>query len=271
MRPIPTFILMMIATPVASAQSPAVPAPVCLDARQVAELQQASPRQLAALDRSGQRFRIDLGEDCPGSAGAKAQLLARGGRVCGHADEAVRIGAATCPIIGVAPVGARDYAMLARAAASLANETGPTTLDAVEVRGERRRGFGGSSSYCFDTRYLRSWSEDGKGMLVEVAPKRSGGHRYYRVELPQSCPDLNAAPAISFRSGVGISLICGNPGDRVVAEGQGESVAFGVVNPVFPISDDVRQSRFRAGMRFQCTVSAVYPHESEDGNGQAPR
>lgn len=270
MRPICPFIVLMLAMPVASAQSQDTPATTCLDARQVAELQQASPRQLAALDRRGQRFRIDLGEDCPGSAGAKAQLLVRGGRVCGSAGEAVRIGAATCPIIGVSQVDARDYAGLARAAAVLANDAVATTLGTVEVRGERRRGFGGSSSYCFDTRYLRSWSEDGKGMLVEVAPKRSGGHRYYRVELPQSCPDLDSAPAISFRSGVGISLICGNPGDRVVADGSGDGVSFDVADR-FPISDDVRQSRFRPGMRFQCTVSAVYPHESDDGNGQAPR
>lgn len=269
MRQTSLFIALMLAAPWATAQSPAASAPVCLDARQVAELQQASSRQLAALERGGQRFRIDLGEDCPGSTGARAQLLARGGRVCASEGEAVRIGAATCPIVAVTRVDAREYAGLARAAAVLADDT-TTTLDTVEVRGERRRGFGGSSSYCFDTRYLRSWSEDSKGMLVEVAPKRSGGHRYYRVELPQSCPDLDAAPAISFRSGVGISLICGNPGDRIVAEGTGEGVSFDVAEP-FPISDDVRQSRFRAGMRFQCTVSAVYPHESEDGNGQAPR
>jgi hypothetical protein len=56
----------------------------------------------------------------------------------------------------------------------------------------------------------------------------------------------------------------------VVAEGTGDGISFDVAQP-FPISDDVRQSRFRPGMRFQCTVSAVYPHESEDGNGQAPR
>ena len=271
MRRLSTSMIMLLATPAAAAQSPAAStAPVCLDARQVTELHQASPRQLAALDRSGQRFSIDLGEDCPGSPGAHAQLLVRGGRVCGGADEAVRIGAATCPITGVTPVEARDYAALARAASAMAEQTAATTLPAVEVRGERRRGFGGSSSYCFDTRYLRSWSEDGKGVLVEVSPKRSGGHRYYRVELPQACPDLDSAPAISFRSGVGISLICGNPGDRVVADGTGDSVSFDASSP-YPVSDDVRASRFRAGMRFQCTVSAVYPHEPEDGNGQAPR
>ena len=57
-----------------------------------------------------------------GSAGAKAQLLARGGRVCGADGEAVRIGTATCPIIAVTEVDARDYAGLARAAASLARD-----------------------------------------------------------------------------------------------------------------------------------------------------
>lgn len=270
MRPILPCIVLLLVAPVASTQSlPAPASAACVDARQLVELRQASSRQLAGLDRSGQRVRIDLGDDCPGSAGARAQLLARSGRVCGAEGEAVRIGTATCPIVAVTAVSARDYAGLARAAAALADDTTATTLETVEVRGERRRGFGGSSSYCFDTRYLRSWSEDGKGMLVEVSPARSGGHRYYRVELPQSCPDLDAAPAISFRSGVGISLICGNPGDRVVADGTGDSVSFDASSP-YPVSDDVRASRFRAGMRFQCTVSAVYPHESEDGNGQAP-
>jgi hypothetical protein len=181
MRSIPLFTALLLATPTASAQSQEAPTPPCLDARQVAELQQASPRQLAALDRSGQRFRIDLGEDCPGSQGARAQLLARGGRICGSEGEAVRIGATTCPIVAVATVDAREYAGLARAAGALANDTETTTLETVEVRGERRRGFGGSSSYCFDTRYLRSWSEDGKGMLVEVAPKRRAA-----AELPRS-------------------------------------------------------------------------------------
>ena len=131
MRRLSTFMIMLLATPAASAQSPAAStAPACLDARQVSELHQASPRQLAALDRSGQRFRIDLGADCPGSPGAHAQLLVRGGRACGSAGEAVRIGAATCPITGVTPVEARDYAALARAASAMAEQTAATTLPA---------------------------------------------------------------------------------------------------------------------------------------------
>lgn len=271
MRPISPFIALVFAVPMSSAPSKDAPAPACLDARQIAELRQASPRQLVALERSGRRFRIDLGEDCPGGSGANAQLLAHGGRVCGTGGDAMRIGAATCRIVAVSPVDARDYAALARMAAAHVRDTAATTtLETVEVRGQRRRGFGGSSSYCFDTRYLRSWSEDGKGMRVEVAPKRSGGHRYYRVELPQGCPDLDSAPAISFRSGVGISLICGNPGDRVVAEGAGDLLSFDTA-AAFPVGDDTRASRFRSGMRFQCAVSAVYPLESDDGNGQAPR
>ena len=99
-------------------------------------------------------------------------------------------------------------------------------------------------------------------MLVELSPRRSGGHRYYRVELAQTCPDLDSAPAIVFRSGVGIGLICGNPGDRVIAQDSGGGSLFDAGDPGFVFADDPRRSG-RMGMRVQCSVAAVYPHEPE--------
>lgn len=247
----------------AQAQAPDAPPRVppaagCLDARQMGEVRQASSTGLAVQGRDGQRFRITLSEGCPGAGRADAVLLAREGWVCGTGQEYVRIGEATCAVTGIATIDAREYAAMARAATTA--DDGVTTLETVEVRAPQRRGFAGSSSFCFNPRYLRAWSEDSKGMLVELSPRRSGGHRYYRVELAQSCPDLDSAPAISFRSGVGIGLICGNPGDRVVAQNSGGASLFdaGDADAMIP-GDERRWSR--RGIRVQCSVSAVYPHE----------
>lgn len=235
------------------------PAPGCLDARQMAEVRQASSTELAVQGRDGQRFRIALSAGCPGAGGADAVLLARDGWVCGTGKEYVRIGEATCAVTAIAPIDAREYAAMARAATMPADD-GMTTLETVEVRAPKRRGFAGSSSFCFNPRYLRAWSEDSQGMLVELSPRRSGGHRYYRVELAQSCPDLDSAPAITFRSGVGIGLICGNPGDRVVAQDSGGNSLFDSGNADAWIPGDERRWS-RRGIRVQCSVSAVYPHE----------
>src|SRR5690606_26457172 len=56
------------------------PAPHCLDARQVGEVFQSGPRTLAVVQADGQRFRVDLGADCPGAtAGNGTRMLAAAG------------------------------------------------------------------------------------------------------------------------------------------------------------------------------------------------
>jgi hypothetical protein len=254
------LLLLVAATPVLAQRVP--PAPGCLDARQMAEVRQASSRQLAVQGQDGQRFRITLGEDCPGAGEASAVLLAREGWVCGAGGELVRIGASVCAVAGVERIDARAYAAMAREASIRSADDDVKTLETVQVRAPQRKGFAGSPSFCFNPRYLRAWSEDSKGMLVELSPRRSGGHRYYRVELAQTCPDLDSAPAIVFRSGVGIGLICGNPGDRVIAQDSGGGSVFDAGDPGFVFADDPRRSG-RMGMRVQCSVAAVYPHEPE--------
>lgn len=208
------------------------------------EMRQASPDTLAVLDQDGGRFRIQLGGDCPQAGEPGAQLLAREGWVCGGAQEYVRTGEVLCPVTGVTRIDARAYATLARAASLVGADV--ATLETVEVREARRRGFGGSYSYCFSPRHLRAWSEDPQGLLVELSPRHSGGNRFYRIELAGSCPELDSAPAIEFRSGMGIGLICGNPGDQIVTVGD-RGPGGGIGGP---------------GSRFRCTISAVYPHES---------
>jgi hypothetical protein len=265
-----TLMMMTLALPQAvHAQAPEAPprvppAPGCLDARQMAEVRQASSTELAVQGRDGQRFRITLSEGCPGAGRADAVLLAREGWVCGTGQEYVRIGEATCAVTGIAAIDAREYAAMARAA-SMQTADGVTTLETVEVRAPQRRGFAGSSSFCFNPRYMRAWSEDSEGMLVELSPRRSGGHRYYRVELAHGCPDLDSSPAITFRSGVGIGLICGNPGDRVVAQDSGDGSLFDSGDAGMMFADDERRWS-RRGIRVQCSVSAVYPHEPASRN-----
>ena len=78
-------------------------------------------------------------------------------------------------------------------------------------------------------------------------PRRAGGNRYSRVELADTCPELFDALNIGFESGVGIGLICGNPGDRVVAL----SPAPGL------LGEGTERSGFAS--RVRCNVSAVYP------------
>lgn len=227
----------------AAGRSPA-PAPHCLDARAMREAHQVDARTLAILGENDVRHRIDLAASCPTAAGSgAASLLAREGWVCGGGNEFVRDGQTLCPITAVTTVDAREYARLARTSQA---SDGTASLGTVEVRGERRRGFGGSSSYCFSPRHMRSWSEDGKGVLVELSPARSGGHRYYRVELGNACPELNAAPQIGFESGLGVGVICGNPGDRIkVVEQRSETM------PGAP--------RLMGTARIGCPISAVYP------------
>lgn len=258
-RPVSISLVLFLATAMAvvpaSAQTRSPPpSPDCLDARRMREVRQAYPRVLTVLTDDDRRFRVDLEDDCPLGETGDATLLAREGWVCGQAREFVRAGGQLCPIGGLQTIDAREYAALARAGD---RDAGIATLDTVQVRAERRKGFAGSYSYCFNPRYMRAWSEDNEGLLVEMSPRRAGGNRYYRVELGQSCPDLYSAPAVSFRSGVGIGLICGNPGDQVVAQTEREDLERAY------LQGDGISPRFnprRAG-RVRCSVTAVYPHQ----------
>jgi hypothetical protein len=268
MRSIVFFLFLAAALPAHAQERSPAPSPDCLDARRLQEIHQADARTFAVQDSDGRRFRLALASDCPLQADTPAVLLAREGWVCGTGNEFVRSGPSTCAVTALTGLDARTYASLARTASHA--DDGVTTLETVSVRAPpRRRGFAGSPSFCFNPRYLRAWSEDSAGMLVELSPRRSGGHRYYRVELAQNCPDLDSAPAIVFRSGLGIGVICGNPGDRIIAQDSGGGSLFDAGDSDLMFAEDPRLSRM--GMRFQCTVSAVYPHEPQVESARAPR
>ncbi len=74
----------------ASAQERTPPAPHCMDAVGVQEVEQASPRSIALRAASGQAYRIDFSEDCPGVRGATSlKLEAPAGWACGRPSERV--------------------------------------------------------------------------------------------------------------------------------------------------------------------------------------
>ncbi len=251
------------------------PAPHCLDAREASEVFQSDPRTLAVATRDGRRFRVELGPECPGVAAAPdAKLLARDGWMCGAADELVAAGGQGCPVTAVTPIGPDEYAAHARASHTSAD--GTVTLSTVLVEGRRRRGFAASSSYCLNPRHVRGWSERPDGLLVEVNPRRSGGHRYYRVELARACPQLEGGGSMSLQSGLGIGLVCGNPGDRVLTGtrmagpfGSGAASIHAGLSPLLlangrhPGIQATGTDRLQnLGAKLGCPISAVYPVES---------
>lgn len=227
------------------------PAPTCLDARQVAEMRQPDPRTLAIATTGHRYCRLRLATDCPGlEADAQSSLWGREGWICGAPPEFARGAGRDCGITGAQAIDAATFAGLARGA----DRNGVATLAPVEVHGAKRpgqQGFRGTTNYCFAPRYLRSWSEDPRGVIVEVSPRHSGGNRYYRVELNSSCTMLDGASSIGFESGMDLGIICGNPGDQLVIERDRPDRATG--HPMFgrPGRSSLAAAR--------CGVRAVYP------------
>ncbi len=241
--------LLLLASAATVYARPPAPAPHCMDARQLQEMRQSAPRTLAIIDRNGDRHRIDLAQDC--AAVGTAALIAPHGWVCGGMPgESLRITDRQCAVSRVTPLDPKGYAALALA--SHRDAEGVHQLAAVQVTAQKRRGFGGSPSYCFAPAHMRAWSEDVDGMIIEMSPRRAGGNRWYRVELGTSCVELSTATRIEIRSGGGNGLVCGNAGDRVT----------NAPEPLPVLAPDEFAGRLRGrGEKFGCPVAAVYPIE----------
>jgi hypothetical protein len=225
------------------------PAEACLDARDMLRAVRVTPTVVSVATSDG-AYRLDLAEACDLPAGADMALLAPEGWVCGGPREFLRSDERLCPIARVQPIPFTEYTRLARIAAGSGGGD-IALLEPVEVIGRKSamRGFGGSSEYCFNPRFLRSWSEKGNAVEVETSPRRAGGNRRYRVELSTACTDLAGALSLDFRSGVGIGLICANPGDRLLVR---EATA--------GASNDGFYERFHSRVSdIGCEISAVYP------------
>jgi hypothetical protein len=233
-----------------SSARPPAPAPHCFDARDVREAVQSDPQTIALRLGDESRYRLELAEACPGALRRdRVKIASRHGWVCGSNEEHVTAGDRRCALSGIAKIDARQFAELALR--SKRPEADGGDLETIEVRSKRRQGFGGTTAYCFDARHMRGWREDGSDIVVEVSPKRSGGHRYYRVELASSCGETTSANALRLESPTGGTAICGNPGDRAMFSlDSGGASATGTL-----------ATRFAGSLAAQagCAIKQVYP------------
>ena len=223
------------------------PAPHCIDGRSIAEAAQADDRTLAIRGDDGRRHVLELDGTCPDILeGEGVQVLGWNGWVCGVEGEVVRGATRDCPIAGTAVIDTRAYADLMKRA-----HAGMRTLDRVVVQGVRQRGFRGTPDYCVANSWMRSWHETPQGIVVEVSPRRSGGHRFYRIEMRGSCIMQTGGAAMSLVSAMGLGMVCGNAGDHALFTRDSTSGMPGLD----PFPGIV--SPFGA----RCEISQVYPLE----------
>jgi hypothetical protein len=220
-----SFALLFASVPALHARTP--PAPDCLDARDVQLLRQVNNTTLL-LATTEARFRVDLVNVCAGiGEAAEASLLAAEGWLCGAGNEYIRNGEQLCGIRAVTPIGVGEYSILARIGTD-GTEDVDAALPTLEVEAEgpkARRRFAASTDYCVNPRHVTGWNYSDGAIVLNVT-KRAGGAHSYRLKLGTNCPELGNSDGLQLHSGVGIGLICGNPGDvaRAVpaAQPQGE-------------------------------------------------
>jgi hypothetical protein len=204
--------------------------------------------------RDESRYRVELADDCPDALFAeRARLVSAQGWICGSNDEHVEADGRRCALAGLARIDAREYADHALRSRRAVPRSNDPVLETIRVNARRGRGFGGTTAFCLDTRHMRGWSEDGSDLIVEVSPRRSGGHRYYRVELAGACTEMTTMDALQLDSPTGGSAFCGNPGDRALFSRHGSSGG--------PFGADLerRITETSLAARFGCAVSRVYP------------
>lgn len=223
----------------------------------MSDMQSLDARQL--LIRAGEaRFHLVTATDCPVESGDGA-LLAAHGWVCGGPREFVRTTTQLCPVLQVRAIDAREYAQLAKARPG---QTDAALMQPVESRARRgaTKGFIGTHDYCFRPSQVRSWSATPDAIIVHTSKRRSGGNSAYRVEFSSSCPEATFNNELVLRSGVGLDLICGNPGDiaelrRAIGEPVG--VNFSASPPSLTLETG-SNSAAAIGVR-GCRIQEVYP------------
>lgn len=236
---------------------PPAPAPHCLDARAMSDMHALDARQL--LIRAGDaRYVLVTAGDCP-PIDDRAALLAADGWVCGGAREFLRSGDRLCQVQQLRAIDAREYARLARTSDG---QSDATLMQPVEARARRgaSKGYIGTHDYCFSPSQVRSWSATPDAIIVHTSKRRSGGNSAYRVEFSSSCPEAAFNNELVLRSGVGLDLICGNPGD--IAElrrslGQAPGPAVATASPTLTLETG-SNSAAAIGVR-GCRIQEVYP------------
>jgi hypothetical protein len=249
--------VVLAALALAGADRPPAPAAHCLDARAMTDMHALDARQL--LIRAGEgRYQLTTVGDCP-LAGEGGVLLAAHGWVCGGSREFMRSADRLCPVLEVRPIDAREYARLTRQSDEQADAT---LMQPVESRARRgaAKGFIGTHDYCFKPSQVRSWSATPDAIIVHTSKRRSGGNGAYRVEFSGSCPEAAFNNELVLRSGVGLDLICGNPGDIAeMRRGLGAPFDTGFANASPSLTLETGSNSAAAiGVR-GCRIQEVYP------------
>lgn len=87
----------------AAAEQRAPPQAHCIDARQIGGADGVTPSTLAVRLKNGQRFKVDLAQDCPAPESRLSVRGSKDGWLCAEPGESLVIGDAQCPISTIAP------------------------------------------------------------------------------------------------------------------------------------------------------------------------
>lgn len=257
MLPVPSMLALLLAASTGPADRAPAPAGHCLDARAISDVQPLDAGQL--LVRAGDsRYHLVTASDCAIDASGAA-LLAADGWVCGAPREFVRTSQQLCPVLQVREIDTREYAQLAKTHAGGADAA---LMQPVEARARRgaAKGFIGTHDYCFRPSQVRSWSATPDAIIVHTSKRRSGGNGAYRVEFSGSCPEATFNNQLVLHSGVGLDLICGNPGDTAeLRRGAGQTLdtGFGAPGPSLTLETGSNTAA-AIGVR-GCRIQEVYP------------
>ena len=158
-------------------------------------------------------YRVDLAQTCPALLELHSiSLRAREGRLCGSRGEAVIANGDICEVARVMPIEASEYAQRAGMSETQLAVELPPQLDTTDVTAPRLPRSFTSGKFCFDPNRATGWQLiDGNRLRVDL--RRRGK---VELTLATSCPELERASGVFFRSGLGLGAICGNAGDRIV-------------------------------------------------------
>ena len=198
--------------PLAAAREP--PAPGCVDLYALTGGWRTGEHEILLRARADDGVRLELDPGCPAfGQGVDLVASAPGGWACPGQSATVRGGGTRCPVVRVVAMTPARVAEALRVREE--NLATTLTLKGVEVRGRHWRDIRGTTDHCVDARFLRGWRGDDEGLVVEVAPRRHAGHRYYRVHTVGRCPDLASAHSVRLVARSGGAAVCGYPGDKV--------------------------------------------------------
>lgn len=191
------------------------PAPDCIDLQSLSGGWRTGEHELLLRAEGNAGARLELDAACPRfPEGVDLMTLAPDDWACPRSRMLVRGGGITCPVVLMAPLSVSEVSDALRRREERMKRA--VDLDRVLVQGRHWRDIRGTTDRCVDARFLRGWSEHADGLVIEVAPRRHSGNRFYLVETVEQCADLHGALSVHLVARSGGAAVCGRPGDKVV-------------------------------------------------------